>query len=229
MAWGAIAGLAGGIIGNAMNNSSAKKTQERQERFTREQMQNAHQWEVEDLKKAGLNPVLSANSAHAIGGASGTTPQIDLPGAMQAGAQAENLTSGKKLNEKLGDQAEANAGLAIAKTKGLPQQIKNETITAKATQQMAEARTKEVDANVERVKKLLPGELQGQTYDLAIKAYENKLTQREKKVLDNTGLTLSEWKALGGQVVDVAKEGIRMKVGAETAKRIAETRKTKNH
>ena len=33
--------------------------------------QNRHQWEVEDLKKAGLNPILSANSGASLASGSG--------------------------------------------------------------------------------------------------------------------------------------------------------------
>ena len=68
--WDSIIGAAAGLAGGAMSASSARSMQMRQERYTERQMQNAHQWEVQDLENAGLNPVLSANSAHAVGGAS---------------------------------------------------------------------------------------------------------------------------------------------------------------
>lgn len=225
MAWGSAIGAIASLGGGLLSSNSARKMQIKQEAYTERQMKNAHQWEVEDLQKAGLNPVLSANSAHAVGGASGQATQYDIAGGMQAGANAENAESGVKLNEKLGDQAESQALLNTAKTKAIPTQLKNDTITAKATLQMAEARTKEVETNVDRVKKLLPGEMQGQVYELAQKAFENQLTAREKAVLENTGLTLSEWKALGGEIVGVAKEGLRLKMAGETAKKIAEIKK----
>ncbi len=74
----------GGLINDVMGVTSAGK---QNQKYTLEQMgvnnayqkefaQNAHQWQVEDLKKAGLNPVLSAGgsgaSASGGGGTSGT-------------------------------------------------------------------------------------------------------------------------------------------------------------
>lgn len=47
---------------------TAKDMQQKSIDAQRHNMQNAHQWEVADLKSAGLNPVLSA------GGASGSSP-----------------------------------------------------------------------------------------------------------------------------------------------------------
>lgn len=63
-------------IGNAFNQlTGATSAAKYNSQVTREQMQNAHQWEVNDLKKAGLNPVLSANgsTSGAIAGSTGQT------------------------------------------------------------------------------------------------------------------------------------------------------------
>lgn len=70
-----ISGVAGELVGGIFGSSSAKKqnkaaaeAQERANAFTKEQLQNRHQWEVADLKAAGLNPVLSAGGTPSIGG-----------------------------------------------------------------------------------------------------------------------------------------------------------------
>jgi len=82
-------GGAGASIGETMLNNyyakaNAKQAYERQVRFA----QNAHQWEVADLRKAGLNPILSAGGggAHAPGVAMAAVPKTqNLWEAGQAG------------------------------------------------------------------------------------------------------------------------------------------------
>lgn len=88
--WGAaIGGVAGGLMGMFGGGGDAQQGQdaanninmllaEKQMAFQRETMQNYHQWEVDDLRKAGLNPILSA-----------THGSVGQPGAM---AHVESTT-----------------------------------------------------------------------------------------------------------------------------------------
>jgi len=65
---GAASNLAGGIYSARQN----KKMNRENLAFQKSMAQNAHQWEVSDLKSAGLNPILSAggSGAKASGGSS---------------------------------------------------------------------------------------------------------------------------------------------------------------
>lgn len=67
---GGIIGVAGDLFGASMasdaQSSATQANREMQERnieWEREQLQNKHQWEVADLRAAGLNPILSTHAA----------------------------------------------------------------------------------------------------------------------------------------------------------------------
>ena len=60
---GAVAGVIGSVVGARMQNSAQSELMKQSYQYSREAMQNRHQWEVEDLKKAGLNPILSATNS----------------------------------------------------------------------------------------------------------------------------------------------------------------------
>jgi len=63
----AAAPIVGSLLTNSKDNKASAKAAEAANQFTTEQMQNRHQWEVEDLRKAGLNPILSAGGTPSMG------------------------------------------------------------------------------------------------------------------------------------------------------------------
>lgn len=70
--WSAIRGdvfgsVAGGLVSSVLGSNSAKKQAELQRKNWAYQQQNAHQFEVGDLKAAGLNPILSATNSQIAG------------------------------------------------------------------------------------------------------------------------------------------------------------------
>lgn len=100
----AAAPIIGAGVSGLFGRSSAKKSIS----FQREMAQNAHQYEVDDLRKAGLNPILSGTGgrgASASGGAMPTTP--DFAGAAAASAkmvaEIANIKANTALTENKAD------------------------------------------------------------------------------------------------------------------------------
>lgn len=100
-------------------NSANARALESQMAFNREVMQNRHQWEVEDLRKAGLNPLMST-----------TSPTGTLSAPNSSPAQKANLAQ----------SAAAFANIDIAR-KNAEAQLNS----SKAD--LANARTNEINAN----------------------------------------------------------------------------------
>ena len=63
-----------GITASNLSAEAANRNTQTQLAWERERALNAHQWEVEDLTKAGLNPILSAGGSGAVTG--GISPQM---------------------------------------------------------------------------------------------------------------------------------------------------------
>lgn len=90
---GAIVSAVGNLIGGSMQAHSASKQAELEARLQRENWEyaqkNAHQFEVEDLKNAGLNPILSANHSQLA-----SMPAVSVPSGPSAyGQLGSNITS----------------------------------------------------------------------------------------------------------------------------------------
>lgn len=80
-----VMGLATSVIGGALQNSATAGFQDANIAWQREQLQNKHQWEVEDLRKAGLNPILSAtNGSSAVSAGSPQGASVDIGKALEA-------------------------------------------------------------------------------------------------------------------------------------------------
>lgn len=124
-------GLAAATLGGALiSSSTARSNASSANQFTEKQLKNRHQWEVADLKAAGLNPMLSAGAAPSIG----STAMASTPDFGQA------LASG--MNTAISDKT-AEAG--IAKTM---QEISN----LKTTQELNYSQMKVFAQQVELIK-----------------------------------------------------------------------------
>lgn len=88
MGWGAFAGGALGTLGAVYSAKSAASGQAKanrmnimmglnQQRFQERMARHAHRYEVQDLRKAGLNPILSATGGSGSATPSGSAPHVE--------------------------------------------------------------------------------------------------------------------------------------------------------
>lgn len=156
MSWAAVAGSvldAGMGLVNAkyqkdLNQASANRQMEWQERMSN----TSHQREVEDLKKAGLNPILSANAgASTPSGASGTT---SAPGPTSFANSAAQYAKLKQEKESIDSQIGVNE--ETKKTQTELQKLYKEN----ATQSAATAKQTQLQNQI--VEKSLPNVLKEQ-------------------------------------------------------------------
>lgn len=118
-AFGAAGGavlLSGGL--NALSGSVSakkqykytKKLMEAQQAWAEHAARHAHQWEVSDLRAAGLNPLLSVDTSGAVAHQA-ATPSISAPdyGKVDFASSAKWLTGEKKREKELQEQAIENA------------------------------------------------------------------------------------------------------------------------
>lgn len=154
----AIGQYAMGKIEQNSANSAAKKAQknqllanlwmqQRQIEWERERAKNAHQWEMEDLKKAGLNPALTATggSGANTGGISAPTSSLSDFKGLQMGTFSDligkvvEMKNNTKATNASSNLADAQALKTLTENKYIPQKIKNETMTAIANKINANA------------------------------------------------------------------------------------------
>lgn len=131
----------GGLIGS---NSSAKKAATVAWERQKEVLQNQHQWEMKDLEKAGLNPALTLGDIGGSGGASVGQAQVNggsdsVMGLINSAVSAYTAKKNAETGDTQGQLNLAQAANTIAKTKGYPQELKNDTIRALASQTQANA------------------------------------------------------------------------------------------
>nr|QJB21125.1 MAG: DNA pilot protein [Microvirus sp.] len=121
----------GSIVTTSMTNKANAKEAAKSRDFSREEMQNRHQWEVSDLRKAGLNPVLSAGAAPSIGSSAQATMQSPDVSGLDEKELMSSAMEWKRLNAEL-DNIKSDTG-----QKDSADKLNTEALKTQKTQQMA--------------------------------------------------------------------------------------------
>lgn len=82
----------GGVIGGATSDYFNSASQERQYQYNKDLYQHRYQWQVEDMRKAGLNPVLAG-----LNGSVGST-SVGMVGANTANSFASDHNSARQID-----------------------------------------------------------------------------------------------------------------------------------
>lgn len=182
--------------------------------WEKKKMQNAHQWEVEDLHKAGLNPILSAGGQGAVGSGAPS-------GGNAAGGSAGSLNSANTLEGFNSVIALANQEKTTAANIGVAEASKNkieaetEAIDAKNPYIPEKEKAENAKLRAEARGKELENEFNENSFGdrltiLAGDAEEGKLkgtlANKDIAMLNKYGITRNEAIELGGA-------GLRMIAG----------------
>lgn len=138
---GAISGVAG-IAGTAMMNEANSAQAERQMDFQRHMSSTAHQREVEDLRAAGLNPILSALGSGASTPAGAMGPQGNLGEGISKGM--DTAIAVKAQNKQL-EQQDADIALKGKTAENTAADTLNKNLTGKLIANQTAASAKEVE------------------------------------------------------------------------------------
>jgi hypothetical protein len=109
---GAIIGGAASLAGSALTAHLSKRESARNRRYQERMSNTAHRREVEDLRAAGINPILSAKLGGASTPVGAVAPMPDFGASITSGMQAATQHS-----QMLADTNLKNANAALTKTK----------------------------------------------------------------------------------------------------------------
>lgn len=169
--WAAAAQAIGSAAGAAGSAAMTEKAVAKQIKWERERAKNAHQWEVEDLKAAGLNPILSAGGTGATtGGISAPVPDTSgISNAISSGIsaateqqRAETEKTTQNLQEAQANTAKQETSLKAAQT---AESLENANLISKKTaseianQSLKYVQTSKIDQEIKQQKERFEQEM----------------------------------------------------------------------
>ena len=183
--WSAIRGdvfgsLAGGLIGSAFGGNSAKKQAALQRQNWAYQQQNAHQFEVSDLKAAGLNPILSATNSQIAG--MGSAPSTSDNG---VGAGVTNSITSALTRQANVEIEKTKADIALIEAKANATNARTNAITAGIHGDDISKANERYDADTANIKSDTRLKNVTSDYTSAKQSNEAKLTQAEFERIQN--------------------------------------------
>lgn len=141
-----------GVAGTLLTNQQSVDAANKQMKFQEKMSSTAHQREVEDLRKAGLNPILSAL------GAGSSTPAGAQPNISDVGPQASKAAE-IALQKRAQDMAFQKTGAEIG---NIQADTLNKTATANLIREQTASTAKDVslkDAQTKKISTMLEHEL----------------------------------------------------------------------
>ena len=183
--WSAIRGdvfgsLAGGLIGSVFGGNSAKKQAALQRQNWSYQQQNAHQFEVGDLKAAGLNPILSATNSQIAG--MGSAPSTSDNG---VGAGVTNSITAALTRQANVEIEKTKADIALIEAKANATNARTNAITAGIHGDDISKANERYDADTANIKSDTRLKNVTADYTSAKQSNEAKLTQAEFERIQN--------------------------------------------
>lgn len=204
-------GAANAILSTAASHWSAKQNAKIEKDVWRYKQQNAHQFEVQDLRAAGLNPILSATNAQIAGSSSVSDSGV-----------GSNVTSALSDAMKVKAQKEIALLDAEIRNRNADTDVKNAETNA------TNAATAQFNADTERYTALNDANYKSGLLNIEqensasnIKVNETRIKQVNQDISNSIDLTQAQVANLySGAALNYAAA---KKVGAEIGKIIAET------
>lgn len=131
MGWGYAVGAAVDAAATAYQNRSAKAEAHRNRKFQERMYKNRYTYAVDDLKRAGLNPILAAGSLGGGGSPAGSMANIqkaDVSGAISSAASAKRANTERQM---LDDQMKYVRSQTALNNKQM-KKIEQEVLTSKS-------------------------------------------------------------------------------------------------